>query len=577
MILTTALVYFCLFSAFTTCALGFYVHASGHRSPVSRLFFFCMLGATYWALGEYFIWTAGTAGEALFWLKASALWPVVIVVTVHFVLAFTEHPLVQPGRSPYLLVLLYLLGGLFSLVGMFTGLTHSIVPVEGGRYGYIAIAAGPAYLAECVFILIIIAGGIAASLSAWRTAVSPRKKKQVKYISLGIAATVVFGFLSGVVLPAIGVHLPNMIFIGIVLFALCITYAIKRYGLFTLSPASAIQEILMTMPDGVILIAMDGRIFSANAAAARIFGTEEKDLPGREARTVLPQQAFDAIMAAIHEQGSFADLEADLGSRQTTVVSIAGSLVKDPAGGPAGAVLIVRDISNRRMQERALRVANEKISLLSQLTRHDINNLVSGLAGYLLLLEDFNTTPPGDSYLRTSSEIVEKISRHLRFSSEYLNLGTYNPDWQLLPVIVSSAVNDVSRGDVSITVDVPRVDVYADPLSVKVIYNLLENSLRHGTDLTSISITARRQEDGRLLIVVEDDGGGIPDKEKEIIFRYGTGKNTGFGLAFARDILEVTGITITETGTFGKGARFEILVPAGAWRQAEKPSWESSE
>jgi len=536
-----------------------------------------MLGATYWALGEFFIWTSGTADGALFWLKASALWPVVIVVTVHFILAFTENPLVQPGKYPYLLVLLYLLGGLFSLVGIFTGLTHSIVPVEGGQYGYIAIAAGPAYLAESAFIIVIIAGGIAAGISAWRNAVSPRKKKQVKYISIGISATVIFGFLSGVVLPAIGVHLPNMVFIGIVLFALCITYAIRKYGLFTLSPASAIQEILRTMPDGVILMEMDGRIISANAAAGRVFGTGEMDLSGREARTVLPQQAFDAIMAAIHGQGSFADLEADLGSRQTTIVSIAGTLVKDPDGGPAGAVLIIRDISSRRMQERALRAANEKISLLSHLTRHDINNLVSGLAGYLLLLEEYNTTPPADSYLRTSSEIVEKITRHLRFSSEYLNLGTYNPDWQLLPVIVSGAVDDVSRGNVAITVDVPRVEVYADPLSIKVIYNLLENSLRHGTDLTAVSITARMLDDGRLLIVVEDDGGGIPDEAKESIFRYGTGKNTGFGLAFARDILEVTGITITETGTFGKGARFEILVPAGAWRQAEKQPWESSE
>jgi len=33
-----------------------------------------------------------------------------------------------------------------------------------------------------------------------------------------------------------------------------------------------------------------------------------------------------------------------------------------------------------------------------------------------------------------------------------------------------------------------------------------------------------------------------------------------------RDILETTGIAIRETGEFGKGARFEILVPKGGWR-----------
>ena len=31
-------------------------------------------------------------------------------------------------------------------------------------------------------------------------------------------------------------------------------------------------------------------------------------------------------------------------------------------------------------------------------------------------------------------------------------------------------------------------------------------------------------------------------------------------------ILSITGITITETGTPGQGARFEIVVPKGAYR-----------
>ena len=38
------------------------------------------------------------------------------------------------------------------------------------------------------------------------------------------------------------------------------------------------------------------------------------------------------------------------------------------------------------------------------------------------------------------------------------------------------------------------------------------------------------------------------------------------GLFLAREILSVTGITIRETGEPGKGARFEISVPKGAYR-----------
>ena len=52
---------------------------------------------------------------------------------------------------------------------------------------------------------------------------------------------------------------------------------------------------------------------------------------------------------------------------------------------------------------------------------------------------------------------------------------------------------------------------------------------------------------------------------KERIFLKGVGKNTGYGLFLAREILGITEISIRETGTSGKGARFEILVPPGRY------------
>lgn len=54
-----------------------------------------------------------------------------------------------------------------------------------------------------------------------------------------------------------------------------------------------------------------------------------------------------------------------------------------------------------------------------------------------------------------------------------------------------------------------------------------------------------------------------------MIFNLGFGKNTGFGLAISREILDITGITIRETGEPGKGARFEIIVPNGEYRHIQ--------
>jgi len=65
----------------------------------------------------------------------------------------------------------------------------------------------------------------------------------------------------------------------------------------------------------------------------------------------------------------------------------------------------------------------------------------------------------------------------------------------------------------------------------------------------------------------EDDVDDVPAGEKERLFTRGFGKNTGLGLFLSREILAITGITITETGVPGKGARFEIHVPAGMWRK----------
>jgi len=93
----------------------------------------------------------------------------------------------------------------------------------------------------------------------------------------------------------------------------------------------------------------------------------------------------------------------------------------------------------------------------------------------------------------------------------------------------------------------------------------MENAIRHGGKIRNIRFSLPDLED-TLTITCEDDGVGIPSEEKEYIFDHGFGKNTGIGLFLAREILSITGLSIRECGEPGKGARFEILVPAGKFR-----------
>jgi signal transduction histidine kinase len=98
----------------------------------------------------------------------------------------------------------------------------------------------------------------------------------------------------------------------------------------------------------------------------------------------------------------------------------------------------------------------------------------------------------------------------------------------------------------------------------RVFYNLLENSIRHGSHVSEIKVYTRQENNG-LTIVWEDNGVGILEEEKEKIFERGYGKNTGIGLFLVREILFLTGIEIHETGVPQEGARFEIRVPSGSF------------
>jgi signal transduction histidine kinase len=119
---------------------------------------------------------------------------------------------------------------------------------------------------------------------------------------------------------------------------------------------------------------------------------------------------------------------------------------------------------------------------------------------------------------------------------------------------------------VHVEADPADPEVYADPLFEKVFYNLIDNALRYGGDqMKTIWISSREINTG-LKIVCEDDGVGISAEDKKKLFTRGFGKNTGLGLFLSREILAITGITIIENGTPGKGARFEIAVPRGMWR-----------
>ena len=71
-------------------------------------------------------------------------------------------------------------------------------------------------------------------------------------------------------------------------------------------------------------------------------------------------------------------------------------------------------------------------------------------------------------------------------------------------------------------------------------------------------------------VLYVDDEPSLLEIGKIFLERSGNFRVTTMGLFLIREILALTGITIRETGVPGSGARFEILVPEGKYRLAER-------
>ena len=229
------------------------------------------------------------------------------------------------------------------------------------------------------------------------------------------------------------------------------------------------------------------------------------------------------------------------------------------------------ELAKRTRAQDALNIANTKLNILSSLTRHDILNKITAISGYLYLL---SASLPDEPKPR---EIVGKIgiqiaviSRFLALTREYDQFGVEEPGWQDVESLVRKAADDVFLGGVTVAYSSPGLEIFADRMLEKVIFNLFDNAKSHGQTVSKITVSFQR-EAGHGLLVIDDDGVGIPADQKMRIFEKGFGSNTGLGLFLSKEILHLTGIGISETGDPGKGARFELTIPAGGFRFPENP------
>lgn len=230
-----------------------------------------------------------------------------------------------------------------------------------------------------------------------------------------------------------------------------------------------------------------------------------------------------------------------------------------------------RDITDLKQVENAILEANNKLNLLSSITRHDILNQLTAL----MLMEEFlkeDVTEEGPAaYVDAIIDVTNKIEEQIQFTRDYQDLGQLKPAWHNLQKTARDAFTRSIAYDIAVEIDLEGVFVYADHMLEKVFLNLYDNAVRHGKQVTRVRVSFR-EEQGRGIITVRDNGTGVPADMKEKIFDRYTGSNTGLGLFLVTEILGITGITIEENGVPGSGASFDIIIPEGRWKGTNRPA-----
>ncbi|MGB7787474.1 ATP-binding protein [Methanoregula sp.] len=315
------------------------------------------------------------------------------------------------------------------------------------------------------------------------------------------------------------------------------------------------------------------KIRDANKKFAHMIRYECDELMQKSLPDLIPdREERESFIAKVRDQRRVGDIEVRFrawdGSMRWALVSAAET-------GEPGVICTTVDITDNKLSQEALTQANKKLNLLNNVTRHDILNQLTALLGYLELSRQDTTDTHLLKYLMKEEQAANAIRNQILFTRDYQNIGVHSPQWQNIAEIISLAMASNDLHQVLVSIKIPPLEVYADPLLEKVFYNLIENSIRHGERVTGIRIRSEESNDS-LDIIVEDNGMGVPDREKERIFRREYFKNTGFGLFLSREILAITNLTIKETGKYGNGAWFVIHVPREAYRSLGTPDAETT-
>lgn len=345
-----------------------------------------------------------------------------------------------------------------------------------------------------------------------------------------------------------------------------------------------LHDIIEFLPDATFAIDREGKIIAWNRAIEEMTGRKKAEMLGKgnaeyalafygERRPMLaglivrgsekPEDHYPAIRRESEKLVSEAYIPEISAGRGAHLRFSATALV-DAGGNVTGAIESIRDITDQVMTQAALEKTSRRLNTLSGILRYDLSRKLAVLYGHLRLgVMKFND-PEVITFISGIKEAANGIMRQIETSREYRDIGATPPAWIPVQDAFGTAAGRIDSGRVKFRAWTERLEVFSDPHLPTVFYQILHNSLKEETGATRIIATYQIRPEG-LAIIIEDNGTGIPDQQKASLFIQRE-DSYGRGLYLAHEIVSITGMTIQETGIYGQGARFEILVPSEGYR-----------
>ncbi|MBB6645384.1 PAS domain S-box protein [Halobellus ruber] len=322
-----------------------------------------------------------------------------------------------------------------------------------------------------------------------------------------------------------------------------------------------IKAIAESLNDPAYVVDENGRFTYVNDEFVRLVGYPEDEIIGSTPALIKDEDAVDETERQLGQL-----LSSDGPDTVTFEVMIRPQdgdpvlcedrmeVLPDEGDTFNGSVGMLRDISERKRRERALRRERDGLDEFASVVSHDLRNPLNVATGRLRIVQD-----------ECDSRHLDDIEDALGRMDELIDdLSTLARDGQQVadtePVALAEISNDcwanVESPGASLRVETDRT-IRCDLNRLGQLFeNLYRNAIEHGG--SDVTVTVGELDEG---FYIEDDGSGVPDGKRDQVLDSGFSTattGTGFGLGTVQQVVESHGWRIDLTEGKEGGARFEI-------------------